>query len=82
VFGLGAEIGLGRIATLIALARAERSTGRIVDTGKNFACHKYFETIGFERENEHFVGVRACDVPRWIKIAPGSDELLDRYLSR
>ena len=82
VFGLGAEIGLGRIATLISLSRAERSTGQIVDTGKNFACHKYFETIGFERENGHFVGVRACDVPQWIKITPSSDELLDRYLSR
>jgi FkbH-like protein len=80
VFGLGAELGLGRVATLISLSQAGKAIGRIVDTGKNFACHKYYEAIGFEKRGEHFVGVQACAAPNWIKVAASADESLNRYL--
>jgi FkbH-like protein len=69
VFDLGAEVSMGRIATLIALTQAEKATGSIIDTGKNFACHKYFENIGFKKQGEYFEGVQACAAPDWISVS-------------
>jgi FkbH-like protein len=60
VFGLGAEVSMGRIATEIALTQAEKATGRIIDTGKNFTCHKYFEAT------------QPCEAPDWIAISVDS----------
>ena len=68
VFGLGAEIALGRIATQIALTQATLAIGRIVDTGKNFSCHKYYESLGFESQGDHFASRHACAAPDWIRL--------------
>lgn len=54
VFGLGAEIVLGKQATAVALQQAPTAIGRITDTGKNFTCHSYFEQLGFTREGDVF----------------------------
>ncbi|MFT3842601.1 MAG: HAD-IIIC family phosphatase [Myxococcaceae bacterium] len=68
VFGLGAEKVMGRFATLIALGQKPEATARIVDTGKNFACHSFFENIGFTRRGDHFAAAAACATPEWIKV--------------
>jgi FkbH-like protein len=68
VFGLGAEIAMGRVATAVALRQAEKAIGRIVDSGKNFSCHKFFEEIGFRRNGEYFETTEICEVPSWINL--------------
>jgi FkbH-like protein len=72
VFGLGAEVSMGRVATEIALTQAQKATGRIIDTGKNFSCHKYFETLGFQKCNDHFEATQPCQAPDWIAISSDS----------
>jgi FkbH-like protein len=67
VFGLGAEVAMGRFAIAIALAQSGTATGRITDTGKNFTCHGYFETLGFKKRGDCFVGSKPCAAPDWIK---------------
>ncbi|WP_246811859.1 HAD-IIIC family phosphatase [Ensifer sp. ENS11] len=69
VFGLGAEVAMGAAATKIALSQAERATGRIVDTGKNFTCHGWFKSLGFSETDGHFVAAQACQMPEWIKVS-------------
>jgi FkbH-like protein len=66
VFGLGAEVALGRFAIAIALDQAEVATGRVIDTGKNFTCHGYFETLGFKKLGDRLVGSEPCAAPDWI----------------
>ncbi len=67
VFGLGAEIGMGHFAMRQALAQGHgHVTGTIVDTGKNFTCHRYFESMGFVQHGDHFEGQQIPDVPAWI----------------
>ena len=68
VFSLGAETGMGSVATAIALKQAAKATGRIVDTGKNFSCHAYFTNLGFEKVDDHFEAVAACEMPSWITV--------------
>ena len=68
VFGLGAEINLGRAATLIALAQAASARGQIVDTGRNFACHGLFDSLGFRNEGDHFVCESPCPPTPWIEV--------------
>jgi FkbH-like protein len=69
VFGLGAEVAMGAVATEIALSQAERATGRIIDTGKNFTCHSWFKTLGFLEFEGHFVASQACEVPAWVNVS-------------
>lgn len=71
VFGLGVEVALGNLATAVALEQANKATGRIVDTGRNFSCHNFFEEIGFRRNGDHFEGGKPCDVPSWIELVHG-----------
>ena len=66
VFGLGVELALGSAATTIALRQANSATGRIVDSGKNFTCHRFFEEIGFISNGEYFLTTKPCVVPNWI----------------
>jgi len=68
VFGLGAETNLGRAATLIALSQASQAWGRIVDSGRNFACHGVFEAIGFQRDGDAFVSATPCAPTPWIEV--------------
>ncbi|WP_213979270.1 HAD-IIIC family phosphatase [Sphingomonas sp. dw_22] len=81
VFGLGAEIVLGRQATAVALRQAPFAIGRIVDTGRNFTCHAYFEALGYRREGPVFRAHQPCAMPPWITttgfdVAADSDRLL------
>jgi FkbH-like protein len=68
VFGLGAETNLGRAATLIALSQAQPARGRILDSGRNFACHGLFETLGFQRDGDQFVCEAPCAPTPWIEV--------------
>jgi len=68
VFGLGAETNLGRAATLIALSQASHARGRIVDSGRNFACHGVFEALGFQRDGDGFVSDTPCAPTPWIEV--------------
>jgi FkbH-like protein len=68
VFNLGAETVLGRFATVMALRQREVAMGVIVDTGKNFACHRYFENIGFQKSGEQYVARVPCAAPSWIRV--------------
>lgn len=67
VFGLGAETTMGSMATTIALSQSEKATGRVIDTGKNFSCHNFFVSLGFEKTGDSFEAAAACDIPSWIK---------------
>ncbi len=68
VFGLGAETNLGRAATLIALSQAALARGRIVDTGRNFACHDLFERLGFRCDGDQFAADAPCPPTPWIEV--------------
>jgi FkbH-like protein len=69
VFGLGAETALGRVATEVALQGCSEVRARIVDTGRNFACHGYFASIGFSLTGDEFCAHAACEAPRWIALS-------------
>lgn len=68
VFGLGAEIVLGRQATAMALEQAPAAIGRITDTGRNATCHAYFEQLGFTRDGDVFRTSGLCAPPSWITV--------------
>lgn len=68
VFGLGAELAMGSIATSIAAQATSNVKARIVDTGKNLSCHDYFEKIGFRKVGDYFETSEANPVPPWIKV--------------
>ncbi len=67
VFGLGSELGLGHVATLVALRAAAKVVAEIVDTGRNFTSHGYYRDMGFELENGRFVNRQAGTAPAWIR---------------
>ncbi len=69
VFGLGAEINLGRVAVMAALSQAGRAVGRIVDTGKNFSCHNWFANLGFADRSGLFETYEVCEAPSWISLS-------------
>lgn len=69
VFGLGAEVVMGSVATRIALARARKAKGSIVDTGRNFTCHGYFDTLGFQPVEDGFATEEACAFPDWTAVS-------------
>lgn len=68
VFGLGAEIALGSTATRLALRQRPVAKGRIIDTGRNFTCHAYFTSLGFEQDEAGFRTDSACGVPPWLHV--------------
>jgi FkbH-like protein len=68
VFGLGAEIALGRVATRVALSQSPAARGRIVDTGKNFTCHRYFTELGFDVNAGEFTTHTVGAMPEWISV--------------
>jgi FkbH-like protein len=68
VFGLGAEVAMGRYAIAIALAQSGKAIGWVHDTGKNFTCHGYFEAMGFKTSGDCFVATELCPAPDWIKL--------------
>jgi predicted enzyme involved in methoxymalonyl-ACP biosynthesis len=72
VFGLGAEVGMGSIATGLALDGAKEVKATVVDTGKNLSCHDYFKTIGFSQLDDHYETATPCSIPEWINMAPGN----------
>jgi len=67
VFGLGAELGMARVATLLALANGPSARAHVVDTGKNFACHDYFTRAGFSAVGDQFETAGPCPIPDWIQ---------------
>jgi FkbH-like protein len=69
VFGMGAEQVLGAIAVREALTNSPAATGRIVDTGKNFTCHKYFTDLQFAKSSDEiFEGRIVPPFPNWIEV--------------
>jgi FkbH-like protein len=68
VFGLGAEIVMGAAATRLAISQAGRAIASLIDTGRNFTCHKYFETLGFVAVDGGFQAEKTCDNPGWIEV--------------
>ena len=48
VFGLGAELALGAVATELALETGAKAFGTIVATDKNLACRDFFKQLGYE----------------------------------
>jgi FkbH-like protein len=73
VFGLGAEITMGSIATTVALRGQAFVRSTLIDTGKNFTCHDYFERLGFRRDGDEFVTDTACSTPPWIEFSLSKD---------
>ncbi|WP_233862418.1 HAD-IIIC family phosphatase [Paraburkholderia adhaesiva] len=68
VFGLGAELVVGAIATRLALKSHPEIRAELIDTGKNATCHDYFQRIGFTQTQ---AGLRANAVhepPPYIEI--------------
>lgn len=68
VFGLGAEVVMGSVATRLALAQAGRAVGSIIDTGRNFTCHNYFASLGFTAADGRFEAEGGCEYPDWIEV--------------
>jgi FkbH-like protein len=70
VFGLGAEIEMGRMGTVIALASHDKAYAyaTLVDTGRNRTCHGYFESLGFIRIGARYEASAACSSPAWIAV--------------
>ena len=69
VFGLGAELALGGLATALALEGQARVRGQIVDTGKNKTCHDYFERLGFAADADDWVAEHPVAPPAWIRLS-------------
>jgi FkbH-like protein len=79
IFGLGAEICLGRVATQLALQSSETARAQVIDTGKNFTCHTYFESLGFQKQGDFFEAQAPCLAPAWIDFKSAAlDALLRR----
>ena len=66
VFGLGAEIALGAVATALALQGADVAIGRIVDTGRNLSSRDLYTRLGFATVEDRFEATRAPEPPDWI----------------
>jgi FkbH-like protein len=68
VFGLGAELVVGAIATRLALKSRPEIRAELVDTGKNATCHDYFKRIGFSQTNMGLCARAANELPTYIEI--------------
>jgi FkbH-like protein len=75
VFGLGAEIALGAMATKLALKSGDLARASLIDTGKNATCHDFFRRMGFTARDGCFVAESACATPDWIKVTLGEAAL-------
>jgi FkbH-like protein len=75
VFGLGAETALGHVATEIALKGSPEVRARVVDTGRNFACHGFFASMGFDRRDDEFIARISCPAPEWIRLSVRDETL-------
>ncbi|WP_375462715.1 HAD-IIIC family phosphatase [uncultured Methylobacterium sp.] len=75
VFALGIEIAMGSIITDVALRAGPVSYGVIVKTGKNLACHKFFESIGFAAVGDRFETSTSCEPPEWIELSVSIPEV-------
>ncbi|NLH83125.1 MAG: hypothetical protein GX458_20120, partial [Phyllobacteriaceae bacterium] len=40
-----------------------------VDTGRNFTCHGYFDTLGFQAVEGGFATEKACAFPDWTEVS-------------
>jgi FkbH-like protein len=80
VFGLGAELAIGAIASRLALKSGQTALGRIVKTDKNLASREFFAKLGFQQngadEGLFETGVAPVS-PEWIEVAvdPGVEQL-------
>lgn len=68
VFGLGAELVVGAIATRLALKARSEIRAELIDTGKNATCHDYFKRIGFSETMTGLCSNTANELPSYIKI--------------
>ncbi|MEK6388692.1 HAD-IIIC family phosphatase [Paraburkholderia sp. SIMBA_009] len=68
VFGLGAELVVGAVATRLALKAQPQIRAELVDTGKNATCHDYFERIGFSQTQTGLFSSAANEWPSYIQI--------------
>ncbi|MBN3809365.1 HAD-IIIC family phosphatase [Paraburkholderia sp. Ac-20347] len=68
VFGLGAELVVGAVATRLALKAQPQIHAELVDTGKNATCHDYFERIGFSQTQTGLFASAANEWPSYIQI--------------
>lgn len=68
VFGLGAELVVGAVATRLALKAQPQIHAELVDTGKNATCHDYFERIGFSQTQTGLFSSAANEWPSYIQI--------------
>ncbi|MEX3951287.1 HAD-IIIC family phosphatase [Paraburkholderia sp. EG287B] len=68
VFGLGAELVVGAIATRLALKSASEVRAELVDTGRNATCHDYFKRLGFAETAVGLYSRTANELPSYIEI--------------
>jgi FkbH-like protein len=68
VFGLGAELVVGAVATRLVLKSHAWVRAEVIDTGRNATCHDYFERIGFKRSGDVFTATSPNTPPPYIKI--------------
>ncbi|WP_321905352.1 HAD-IIIC family phosphatase [Paraburkholderia tropica] len=68
VFGLGAELVVGAVATRLALKSQPQIHAELVDTGKNATCHDYFQRIGFSQTKAGLYASAATALPAYIQI--------------
>jgi FkbH-like protein len=68
VFGLGAELVVGAIATRLALKSNPQIRADLIDTGKNATCHDYFKRIGFSETKTGLYSSTPNQLPGYIEI--------------
>ncbi|WP_051481142.1 HAD-IIIC family phosphatase [Paraburkholderia nodosa] len=68
VFGLGAELVVGAIATRLALKSGSEVRADLVDTGRNATCHDYFKRLGFSQTAVGLYSRTANEFPSYIEI--------------
>ncbi|MEX3966279.1 HAD-IIIC family phosphatase [Paraburkholderia sp. EG286B] len=68
VFGLGAELVVGAIATRLALKSGSEVRAELVDTGRNATCHDYFKRLGFAETAVGLYSRTANELPSYIEI--------------
>ncbi|WP_321948510.1 HAD-IIIC family phosphatase [Paraburkholderia sp. J10-1] len=68
VFGLGAELVVGAIATRLALKSGSEVCAELVDTGRNATCHDYFKRLGFSQTAAGLYSRTANELPSYIEI--------------
>lgn len=68
VFGLGAELVVGAVATRLALKSRREIRAELIDTGKNASCHDYFKRIGFSQTKTGLFASEASEPPSYIEI--------------